>query len=153
MNDEEKIYSLMSVAQDQQKLTTELIDIQREEIAQLKKERERTNTSHINYLSRLDKSFKEKLDEVESKFEQKLNYTYFVVTMISCLAMALIVLVGISFYGKYLTNKVIEADAAYTQLEKYNADFSTCSGEPCVRVMVSKGGYGNSGDYFILDPK
>lgn len=146
MNTEEKIFALMAAAEEQQKLTTRLIELQRKEakehIEALKKER-----------AEMNERYKQEMHYCASKVGKEADYWFMAKTAIACISIGLIVLIGMWFYGEHLTKKVIEADAAYSQLEKYNADISTCSGEPCVRVMVSKGAYGNSRDYFILDPK
>jgi hypothetical protein len=146
MNTEEKIFSLMAAAEEQQKLTTRLIELQRKEAAE-----------HLGALNRecvkISHAYEKHAEYCSSQLKREADYWFIAKTAIGCFLMILIMLVGAGFYARSLSSEIVESRAALKELEGYSADLSTCSGKPCIRVMKSLGGYGENGDIYIIDPK
>lgn len=146
MSTDEKIYGLMAIAEEQQLLTAELIDLQKEEIDDLKHERKLIRDAHKNAL-----------EDVQRRFAKNVHKGWIGATFLCCLFSSAVVLSGTYFYMQQLTKDLNEYQANYDELKAKNADIRTCTRNgkdyPCVRVMKSYGSYGKSGDIFILDPK
>ena len=146
MNTEQKIFSLMAVAQDQQKLTAEFIELQKQELEDLRKEREETALAHARTLKK-----------IESKWYSRSYFCWFVMSTVVCFLVGLIIALGSLVYVRHITDGLAESQAAYDKMKGYNAELSTCEYKkksyPCIRVMASWKGYGDERDFFIIDPK
>lgn len=146
MTTDEKLYALMAVAEDQQKMATQLIQLQRQEfkeqMAALKNEREQINAS-----------YEKKMRFCVSKLERDANYWFVIKTTLICMSVVLIMVAGMWFYSKHLGNEILELEAQKSQMEKYNAVFGTCENQPCIRVKPSEGAFGDSENFYVIDPK
>ena len=136
----------MAIADEQQRLATQFIELQKKELDELKKERALITQTHEATLQRL-----------EQELKQRIGWSWVFSTLIASLLVAGIVLIGAHIYGKHLKEKTFEAQDSYSLLEGYNADFKRCPHDgktyPCLRVMSSWGAYGEDRDYYIIDPK
>ena len=146
MNTEQKIFSLMAVAQDQQKLTAEFIELQQKELDALRKERKETASAHARALK-----------NIESDLSHRFHMGWIMTSTVICLIVAAIICGSSLLYVQYITRGLASSEAAYDKMKGYNAELSTCEYKkksyPCIRVMASWGGYGDDEDYFIIDPK
>ena len=150
MNVDEKIYSLMMVAEEQQKLTLGFIDEQKSEILALKKEREAILELHQNNMAAIEKMSR-----------KRISLTWMFVTAAGSACLALLIALSASYYLKDTLSDIAKAKAGYERLRGFDADMVTCLRDgteyPCVRVMTSWGGYSdgksNVSDLYILDVK
>ena len=148
MNVDEKIYSLMMVAEEQQKLTLGFIDEQKSEILALKKEREAILELHQNNMVAIEKMSR-----------KRISLTWMFVTAAGSVCISLLIAFSASYYLKDILSDLSEAEAGYERLRGFDADMATCLRDgteyPCVRVMKSWGGYSdgksNVADLYILD--
>ncbi|MCL1127968.1 hypothetical protein [Shewanella surugensis] len=153
MNTERKIYSLMTVAEDQQTLSEEFIKLQQQEMIQLKQERKSLVSAH-----------RDVLQDIQNQLGSRLHWSWIGITFLVCFFIsALFVIFGYGYsqllikdINKYQRQSDI-AEANYEALKAKNADLMTCKHNgksyPCVRVMTSYGSYGDNRDIYILDPK
>lgn len=148
MNVDEKIYSLMMVAEEQQKLTLEFVDEQKSEIFALKKEREAILELHQNNMAAIEKMSR-----------KRISLTWMFVTAAGSVCISLLIALSASYYLKGTLSDLAEAEAGYERLRGFDADISKCvrngTKYPCVRVMTSWGAYddgkSNVADLYILD--
>ncbi|MCP4802899.1 MAG: hypothetical protein GY891_08575 [Bacteroidetes bacterium] len=136
----------MAVAQDQQKLTAEFIELQQKELDALRKERKETALAHARALK-----------NIESDLSHRFHMGWIMTSIVICLTVAAIICGSSLLYVQYITRGLASSEAAYDKMKGYNAELSTCEYKkksyPCIRVMASWGGYGDDEDYFIIDPK
>jgi cell division protein FtsL len=154
MNTEEKLFSLMGLADEQSKVNQALLqefartlklsnDADR---AELKKEREQIIQTYRRMVSRIEAL-------------QSMRWKWIVTTFFACFCLVAVSLGGVYFYTEMLSDDITRMRLTISQLksEAGEAEVYTCKRDnidyPCVRVMKSWGGYGTVGDLFIIDPK
>jgi len=150
VNVDEKIYSLMAVAQDQQKLTLEFINEQKREIEALKNERAEISSQHQKNMA-----------EIKKIARNRISLMWVFTTSIGCAVCAALIGYSATFYLKSTLMDIAEAKSAYEDLRGFDADIKFCTREgveyPCVRVMTKWGAYQDEGsnvsDLYILDRK
>lgn len=150
MNVDERIYSLMAVAQDQQKLTLEFINEQKREILALKNERAAISAQHQKNMA-----------EIEKIARKRISMSWMFATTLGCGACALLIAFSANFYLKGTLRDIKKAEVGYEALRGYDADITFCIRKgikyPCVRVMTKWGGFQDEGsnisDLYILDRK
>ncbi|WP_299011843.1 hypothetical protein [uncultured Shewanella sp.] len=153
MNAEEKIYSLMTIAEDQQTLTSQFIALQKQEVQQLEKEREALVSAH-----------RDVLQNIQKQLASKVHWSWIGITFLVCFFISAVFVIFGYGYSQLLIKDINQyqrqskiAEANYNALKDKNADLMTCNHNgksyPCVRVMTSYGSYGEHKDIFILDPK
>lgn len=146
MDFDSKLYALMSVADDQQKLATQFIDLQKEELKLLKEERASINATHEQVLKKL-----------EDKLGARIHFGWLLSTISACIFCALIIVGSTFLYLGSITSELTETQNALSELSGLNAEILTCEKDdksyPCIRVMRTWGGYGKNSDLYIIDPK
>lgn len=159
MTPEERIFSLMAIAEEQQKLIENGLELQQEavryEVERLRAAREELFNSYQSSLNEFTSSARVITQQGYSLFEWKsIIFGGLILLFIGAL-----VLGGIVLYVNHAEDEVrgMQQAVEYLKWEGGEADVRTCTHDgskyPCVRVMTSWGGYGTYEDYFILDPK
>jgi hypothetical protein len=133
MNQEQQIYALMAIAEEQQRLITSHLEQQ-----------ERST----NRLIQLEQQYMDK--------SQRIGTTRILITTVFCFAMAFLACFGAYIYLDAMKIEIYESRVIQRELAAKKADVSTCEKDgkshPCIRVMTSWGAYGDHKDYFIIDP-
>ena len=158
MRPDEQLFSLMAIAEEQQRLITRYIE-QQEASTQAMAQSQRIFLQEMQEKQQeVQREFDRNLFDLNQKLSRQVGWSRIFLTVILTLFLAGTITTGITIYWRGLTEDIQEARATISKLEGYNADIANCTTKdgkklPCVRVMRSWGGYGEHKDYFILDPK
>lgn len=156
MKPDEQLFSLMAVAEEQQRLVTRQIERQDASILEFDQVQKQLIRDLKDSHTKAQREFESNLCDLNDKLSHKVRWSQILLTLVFCLFLSVAISVGMNVYLNEVTQDIHEARAIREQLENYQADLSTCTRNGkdyvCVRVMKSWGAYGDDGDYFILDP-
>ncbi|PLS40618.1 hypothetical protein [Carnobacterium maltaromaticum] len=158
MRSDEQIFSLMAIAEEQQRLITRYIE-QQEASTQAMERSQRVFLQELQGKQQeVQREFDRNLFDLNQKLSSRIGWSSLFLTMIVTLFFAGTIAAGFAVYLREVQGELKDTRAVLRKLEGYNADLKICTTEakedfPCVRVMRSWGGFGEHKDYFILDPK
>lgn len=157
MKAEEQLFSLMAIAEEQQRLITQSIEEQTRSTKALVQQQQVFLETLQAKQSEVQSTFERNVADLNQQLSRQVGWSRIFLTSLLSLLLSGVVIGGLFVYLQDMQNEIQASRSALSQLEGYNADLSVCTrdGEelPCVRVMRSWGGYGEDADYFILDPK
>tara|TARA_Y100000588_G_C14241172_1_gene919450 strand:+ start:972 stop:1445 length:474 start_codon:yes stop_codon:yes gene_type:complete len=157
MKAEEQIFSLMAIAEEQQRLVTKSIEHQERSMQILLNQQQNYVKELQSKQLEVQKEFERQVNDLNRKLSDRIGWSKILLTFVSLLALVGLIVGGATLYLRNMQSELSEAQASLRDLGRYNADLSACTHEgeryPCVRVMRTWGSYGEDSDYFILDPK
>ncbi len=157
MNNDDKIMSLLTIAEDQL-----LLNDQRMEAAE--KRLQMQDQAFDRYLQRMADQHNALHAKYEANFQQQavrfsrlLNRKMWLVTVGAPLLCGALVVWAYSTYLQSVRDELRSAEYALKDLKAYHADLSRCNWAgkeyPCIRVRTDWQGYGPDRNYLIIDPK
>ena len=157
MKPDEQLFSLMAVAEEQQRLVTLHIEQQEEATRKINEIQRQFIQDAQDCQGEVQRNFESNLSALSDKLSNKVGWSQIFLTSLICLLLSVMTVTGLLLYLKGTIADIQEARAIKSKLEGYRADLTTCerkdgSQHPCVRVMASWGGHGEFHDYFIIDP-
>ncbi|MBY4650576.1 hypothetical protein K6L10_00095 [Vibrio parahaemolyticus] len=159
MSPDERIFSLMAIAEEQQKqidraleLQKSALDIETRILAQAREDLFESYRSTINELKR-------ETAEVTKQNRRALDWKMLFQTFVAVVLVCSIPIVAFYLYVDHSVDRVKSMQRTVSELkwDGGEADLKICEHDgkdyPCVRIMKSWGNFGEYGDYRILDPK
>ena len=157
MNNDDKIMSLLTIAEDQL-----LLNDQRMEAAE--KRLQMQDQAFDQYLKRmadkhnvLHQRYEAKLRQQSTRLAQLLDRKIWLVAVGAPLLCGALVVWAYGMYLQAVRDELSSAEYALKDLKAYHADLSRCdwAGKeyPCIRVRTDWQGYGPDRNYLIIDPK
>lgn len=158
MRAEDQLFSLMAIAEEQQRLITHYIEQQEASTQTMERAQRVFLQEQQGKQQEVQREFERNIFDLNQKLSRQVGWSRIFLTLFLTLFLAGTITAGMTLYWRGLTEDIQEVRATMSKLKGYNADLRTCTtkaGEdfPCVRVMRSWGGFGDHKDYFILDPK
>ena len=154
MDSEEKIMSLLAMAEDQQGTVTQLIEASRQ------REQEQYQTVAALITSIADKhealhgQYEASLRQQSTRLADRLDWTTLWLSSGVTFIVCTIIILAAYLYLGHIVTKTNVAETRYEELKRYDIKISSCTHEgekyPCLRVRKSWGGYGD-GTIFIID--
>jgi hypothetical protein len=133
-----------AIADDKKRLEAFYTQVASGVLDKAEKSLQDTNKQAIEAL----KSRIQELDRAPSRLNTQFIMVY---------ASAFIGLVIILFLALFLfvpsMDEIQQRRSEITSLKQYSLDLSKCEGQTCVKVMKKQCGYGENGDYCVIDPK
>lgn len=159
MSPDERIFSLMAVAEEHQKqidsalaLQKSALDIETRILAQAREELFESYRSTVNELKR-------ETAAITKQNRRALDWKMLFQTVLVVLLVCTIPFGAFYLYVEHNASRLERMQQTMKQLKwgGGEADMGVCAHDgkdyPCVRVMKSWGPFGKAEDYFILDPK
>ncbi len=163
MTPDERIFSLMAIAEEQQKqidsalsLQKSALDIETRILAQAREDLFESYRSTLNELKR-------ETAAITQQNRRALDWKMLFQTVLVVLLVCTIPIGAFYLYVEHNANQLEQMQQTMKQLkwEGGEAEIRNCKRKegngykdyPCVRVMRSWGAYGTTGDLYILDPK
>ena len=157
MNQEQQIYALMAIAEEQQRLITSHLEQQERSTNRLIQLEQQFMDKMQERQAQVQKQFEKQLVEINSQLSERIGTTKILITTVFCFSMAFLACFGAYVYLDATKADISESRAIQRELAAKKADISRCKKDgksyPCIRVMTSWGAYGDHKDYFIIDPK
>ncbi len=157
MNNDDKIMSLLTIAEDQL-----LLNDQRMEAAE--KRLQRQDQAFDRYLQRmadqyntLHEKYEANLQQQSTRFSRLLDRKMWLVAVGAPLLCGALIVWAYGMYLQSARDELRNAEKALETLKDYNARFSHCDrgkkSYPCIRVRTDWQSYGPDRNYLIIDPK
>lgn len=154
MDTDERLMSLMAVAEDHQGTVTRLLEATRErevgQSATFTDLMQRMEDKHDCLTARYEALLHQQSTRLADRLDWKTLVLSVGVTFICCL----MIVVGANLYFWSLTEKLQVVETRYERLKDYKVKFSSCPYEdkeyPCLAVKAEWGSYGG-GKIFIID--
>ena len=156
MNQEQQIYALMVIAEEQQRLITSRLEQQERSTNRLIQLEQQYMDKMQERQEQVQKQFEKQLVEMNRQLSQRIGTTKVFITAVFCFSMAFLACFGAYAYLDATKVDINASRAIQRELAAKKADVSRCEKDgqyhPCIRVMTSWGGYGDHKDYYIIDP-
>ncbi|EJE4150266.1 hypothetical protein N5212_004764 [Vibrio parahaemolyticus] len=159
MTPDERIFSLMAIAEEQQKqidsalvLQKSVLDIETNLLAKAREDLFESYRSTLNELKR-------ETAAITQQNRRELDWKMLFQTVVVILLVCTIPIGGFFLYVEHSASRLEQMQQTMKKLkwDGGEADMGVCPHDgknyPCVRVMKSWGQFGKAADYFILDPK
>ena len=157
MNNDDKIMSLLTIAEDQ--LT---LNAQRMEAAEKRLQRQDQTFDH--YLQRmadqhnaLHAKYEANLKQQSARFSRLLDRKMWLVAVGAPLLCGALIVWAYGMYLQSVRDELSSAEYALKDLKAFHADLSRCEwadkSYPCIRVRTDWQRYGPDRNYLIIDPK
>ena len=133
-----------AIGDDRKRLETFYNQVARDVLEQSEKTLQQANRQATDAL----KSRIQELDRATSR----LNTQNIVIFASAFVALVMIFVLAIFLFIPSM-DEIQQRRSEVNNLKQYSLDISKCGGQTCVKVMKKQCGYGENGDYCVIDPK
>ena len=157
MENEDKIMSLLTIAEDQQAAVKQQIEASQ----QREKEQYQAFTTMFHRMvdehNELHARYQRNLEKQSSRFSQLLDKKAWFVSIAAPVVCGLFIVAAFLLYLQSVRDELSSAEYALKDLKAFHADLSRCDwadkSYPCIRVRTDWQSYGPDRNYLIIDPK
>lgn len=157
MNNDDKIMSLLTMAEDQ--LT---LNAQRMEEAEQREQRQgeafdRCLQRMVSEYHHLHQQYERNLQQRSTRFAQLLDWKIWALSIMAPVLCGALVVLAYTLYLQSVRDELYSIERILESLKNYNAVLSHCHYDEkthlCVRVRTDWPAYGENRNYLVVDPK
>ncbi len=157
MNNDDRIMSLLTIAEDQLLLNDQRMEAAEKRLQMQDQAFDRYLQKMAEQYNALHEKYEANLQQQSARLAQLLDRKMWLVAVGAPLLCGALIVWAYGTYLQSVRDELRSAEYALKDLEAFHADLSRCdwAGKeyPCIRVRTDWQGYGPDRNYLIIDPK